>query len=101
MPPAASFSDEGASSPLLGDAAAVLSINDTVLNITGAIQRTVFATALRRHNWGSLLGSCNADLEIPRDYDVLNTMEDLNGRPPEFWGWTSFDALSSWKSPYE
>ena len=36
MPPAASFSDEGASSPLLGDAAAVLSINDTVLNITGA-----------------------------------------------------------------
>ena len=41
MPPTASFSspataDEEGASPLLGDVAAVLSINETVLNITGA-----------------------------------------------------------------
>ena len=62
-----------------------------LINSQGALTQEQYLDAKK------VLNITDVDAGMPRQYDVLNNMEDLNGQSNAHWGWTSFDKLASWK----
>ena len=90
----AMMSDDGSGDSSSAPSPSDLSYALELIHSQGALTQEQYLDAKK------VLNITDAGDGMPRQYNVLDSMEDLNGQSNEHWGWTSFDKLASWKPKY-